>query len=139
MYLPIVYSLGIKYLTEPRLGFNHLCYYRCKHGFLDAVYTLCRCSPATENTVHYFLHCPNISTARNTFVNEITIVDRSIIDQDDIKISQTFLYGKPTYSVNDKLILNESIKYILETERFHGPIFKVNDSWSMHNCQNGTA
>ena len=139
MYLPIVYSLGIKYLTEPRLGFNHLCYYKCKHGFLDTVYTFCRCSPATENTVHYFLHCPNISTARNTFFNEITIVDGSIIDQDDIKISQTFLYGKPTYSVNDKLILNESIKYILETKRFDGPIFYVKDSWSMHNCQNGTA
>ena len=55
--------------------------------------------------------------------NEIAIVDRSIIDQDDIKIIQTFLYGNPTYSVNDKLILDASIKYILETKRFDGPIF----------------
>ena len=44
------------------------------------------------------------------------------IDQDEIKIIQTFLNGNPTYSVNDnKLILDASKKYILETERFDGP------------------
>ena len=53
----------------------------------------------------------------------MTIFDSSIIDQDEIKIIQTFLYGNPTYSVNDKLILDASIKYILETKRFEGPIF----------------
>ena len=41
-----------------------------------------------------------------SFLNEMAIVDRSIIDQDDIKIIQTFLYRNPTYSVNDKLILD---------------------------------
>ena len=104
--------IGIKYLTRLRID------------FLDAVDPLCSCSTAFENTVHYFLHCPNFSTAQNTFLNEIAIVDRSIIDQDEIKIIQTFLYGNPTYSVNDnKLILDASIKYILETKRFDGPIF----------------
>ena len=67
-----------------------------------------------KNTVHYFLHCPNFLTARNTFLNEIAIVDRSITDQDEIKIIQTFLHGNPTYSTSDnKLILDASIKYIL--------------------------
>ena len=117
-------SIGTKYLTRIRLGFSHLRYHKFKHGFLDAIDPLCSCSTGIENTVHYFLHCPNFSTARNTFLNEIAIVDRSIIDQDDIKIIQTFLYGNPTYSVNDnKLILDASIKYILETKRFEGPIF----------------
>ena len=37
-----------------------------------------------------------------------------------------FLYGNPTYSVNNKLILDGSMKYILETKRFEGPIFLVN-------------
>ena len=74
--------IGIKYLTRLRLGFSHLHYHKFKHGFLDAVDTFCSCSTAIENAVHYFLHCPNLSTARNTFLNEIAIVDRSIIDQD---------------------------------------------------------
>ena len=116
--------IGIKYLTRLRIEFSHLCYHKFKHGFLDTVDPLCNCSAAIENTVHYFLHCPNFLTARNTFLNEISIVDRSIIDQDEIKIIQTFLYRSPTYSVNDnKLILDASIKYILETKRFDAPIF----------------
>ena len=116
--------IGIKYLTRIKLGFSHLRYYKFKHGFLDAVDLLCSCSTGIENTVHYFLHCPNFSLTQNTFLNEIAIVDTSVIDQDDIKIIQTFLYGNPTYSVNDnKLILDASIKYILENKRFEGPIF----------------
>ena len=80
------------------------------------------------------------STARNTFLNEIAIIDRSIIDQDEIKIIQIFLYGNSTYSVNDnKLILDASIKYNLETKRFDIPIFQVKEPWSMHNCQDGIA
>ena len=82
------------------------------------------CSTAIENTVHHFLHCPNFSTVRNTYLNEITIVNRSIIDQDEVKIIQTFLYGNPTCFVNDnKLILDASIKHILETKISDGPIF----------------
>ena len=115
-------TIGIKYLTRIRLGFSHLRYYKSKRGFLDAIDLLCGCS--TGITVHCFLHFPNFSFGRYTFRNEIAIVDRSIIDQDDIKIIQTFLYGNPSYSVNDnKLILDASIKYILETKRFEGPIF----------------
>ena len=46
------------------------------------------------------------------------------IDQDEIKIIQTLLYGNLTYSVNDnKLILDASIKSILETKRFDRPVF----------------
>ena len=143
--------IGIKYLTRLRLEFSQLCYRKFKHGFLDAVDLLCSCITRIENTVHYFLNCPNFQlheipfsmktqllncakylsqwkhnfwTARNTFLNEIAIVDRFIIDQHEIKIIQTFLYDNPTYSVNDdKLILNASMTYILETKRFDGPIF----------------
>ena len=91
--------IGIKYLTRLRLGLTHLRYHKFKHGFLDAVDRLCSCSTAIEKTVLYFLHCPNFSTARNTFLND-------------------------AYSVIDnKLVLDASIKYILETKRFDGLIF----------------
>ena len=115
--------IGIKYLTR-RLGFSHLRYHKSKHGFLDVVDPPCSCSTAIENTAHYFLHCPNFLTARNTFLNKIAFVNRSIIDQDEIKIIQTFLYGNSPYSVSDnKLILDARIKYTLETKIFDGPIF----------------
>ena len=83
--------IGIEYFTRVRLGVSHLPYHKFKHGFLDAVDPLGSCSTAIKNTVHYFLHSPNFSTAPNTFLNEITIEDRSIIYQDEIKIIQIFL------------------------------------------------
>ena len=47
------------------------------------------------------------------------------MDQDETKIIRTFLYENPTYSVDDnKLILDASIKHILETKRFDGPTSK---------------
>ena len=111
--------IRIKYLTKLRLLLSHLCYQKLSHGFLDAVDPLFSCSTAVKNTGHYFFHCPNFSTGLNTFLNEVAIVDRSITDQDKIKIISTFLYGNPTYSVNNnKLILDASIKYILEIKRF---------------------
>ena len=122
--------IGIKYLKRLRPGFSHLCYHKFKQGFLDAVDPFCSCKSANENIVHYFLHCPNFSTPWNTFLNEMAIAARSIIDQDELKIIQTFLYDNPTYSVNDnKLTLDVSIKYILETKRFDGPILSVKASW----------
>ena len=75
--------IGIKYLTRIRLGFSHLCYLKFKHGFLDAIDPLFSCSTGIENTAHYFVHRPNFSTARNNFLNEIAIVNRSIINQDE--------------------------------------------------------
>ena len=62
-------SIAIKYLTQLRLGFNHLRNHKFKHHFLDAIDLLCSYSRAIENIVHYFLHCPNFSNAQNTFQN----------------------------------------------------------------------
>ena len=53
-------------ITSLRLGFSHLSYHKFKHGFLDTVDPFCSCSTAIENTVHYFFHCPNFSTARSS-------------------------------------------------------------------------
>ena len=98
--------IWIEYLTRLRLGFSHLRYRKFIHGFLDADDPFCSCSSSIKNTVYYYLHLPKFLTVQNTLLNEVAIGDRPIIDQDDIKIIQTFLYGNPTYSFNvNKLIL----------------------------------
>ena len=62
---------------------------------------------------------------RNTILNKIVSIGKSIIDQTKIKIIQTFFYGNPTYSsVNNELILDVRIKYILEIERFDGQFYE---------------
>ena len=68
-------------ITRQRRGFSHLRYHKFKHGVLAAGDPLCSCSSAIENTIHYFLNCPNFSTAQNTFLNEIVIVNKSLIDK----------------------------------------------------------
>ena len=116
--------MRIKYLKRLRIVFSHLRYYEFKHSFLDIVDPICSCSSAIENTAYYFLQYAKLLTVWNTFLNVIVTVDRFIIDQHKIKIIKTFFYGKPTYSVNySKLILNTSIRYILEPKKFDGPIF----------------
>ena len=85
--------IKIKYLTKLRLGFNNLRYHKFKHGFLDGFLDpLFSYGRLIENTAHYFLQWPNFSIARNTFLNEVTIIERSIVFENEIKIIQTFLY-----------------------------------------------
>ena len=52
-----------------------------------------------------FFTVPTFQLRKNTFLNEIAIAHRSIIDQDEIKIIQTFLYGNLTYFVNDNRLI----------------------------------
>ena len=66
---------------------------------------------------------------RNTILNKIVSIGKSIIDQTKIKIIQTFFYGNPTYSsVNNELILDVRIKYILEIERLMDNSMKKSNS-----------
>ena len=107
--------IGIKYLTRIRLGFSHLRYHKFKHGFLDAIDPLCSCNTGIENTVHYFLHCSNFSTAQNTLLNEIAIFDSPLLIKMKSKLFKlSFMETQPIL-----------IKYILEAKRFEGPIFWV--------------
>ena len=48
---------------------------------------------------------PPFQLGKNAFLNEIANAHRSIIDQDEIKIIQTFLYGNRTYFVNDNRLI----------------------------------
>ena len=51
-------------------------------------------------------------------------VERSIIDQNESKIIQAFLYDNTTYSsVNNKTTL-DSVNYTLETNRPNGSVAK---------------
>ena len=40
---------------------------------------------------------------------------------DDLLVNQ-LMYGSPSYSFEENKIINASIKYVLDTERFSSPI-----------------
>ena len=93
------------------LGFTLVCDHKIRHGLLYAIDPFCSCRISIESSVHYFLHCRNFSSARNTFLNDISSINRSIIEQCKQKTTQTLIYG-------NKLILDANIKYILENKMF---------------------
>ena len=71
--------LGLKLLTRLRIGFSHLKEYRLKHNFQDSVDLLCSCGNDIESTVHFFLHCPNFATLRQTLLNKLKSINASIM------------------------------------------------------------
>ena len=86
-------------------------------------FTFCAVSTAIENNVHYFLHFSNFSSAWNTFLNKMTSIDRSINDQDKIKVS--FIGIRLILPLITNLFQNASLKYILESNWSDRTFFKV--------------
>ena len=118
--------MGIKLLTRLRLGLSHLREHKFNHNFQDSVNPLCNCGLEVETTTHFFLHCLNFTTIRQTLLNKIRDVDNDILNQSDSHITQILLFGNPKFSLDSNVnILNASIEFILATERFSAPLFEL--------------
>ena len=108
---------GIKLLTRLRVGLSHLRHHKFNHNFHD---TLCNCGLEVESVIHFFLHCHNFTTPRQTLLNKIHNVDENIVKKSDFSVTQILLLGDHSLSDNSNaFILNASIEYILATERFN--------------------
>ena len=116
--------LGLKLLTRLRIGFSHLKEHKFKHNFQDSIDPLCSCGNEIESTVHFFLHCPNFTTQRQTLLNKLKSINASIMTENENSVVRTLLFGRPDlrYSTN-KEIINATISFILTTERFNCPLF----------------
>ena len=117
--------LGLKLLTRPRIGFSHLKEHKFKHNFQDSVDPLCSCGNDIESTVHFFLHCPNFTTQRQTLLNKLKSVDASVMAENEISVVKTILFGRSdfNYSPTKKLLMQPLVSFILTTERFNCPLF----------------
>ena len=113
-----------KPLTRLRIGFSHLKEHKFKHNFQDSVDPLCSCGNDIESTVHFFLHCPNFTTERQTLLSKLKSINASIMAENENSVVRTLLFGRPgfNYSTN-KEINNATISSNLTTERFNCPLF----------------
>ena len=116
--------MGLKLLTRLRTGFSHLKEHKCTDNFQDSVDPLCSCGNDIESAVHFFLHCPNFTTQRQTLLNKLKSINASIMTENENSVVRTPLFGRPdfNYSTN-KEIINATISFILTTERFSCPLF----------------
>ena len=114
--------LGVKYLTRLRIEFNHLKEQKFKHNFQDSIDSMCSCSSGIETMIHFFLHCTNFNTQRQTLHDKIATIDANIENEDGI--FNTLLFGKPNSGNSySKAILNAPIYFVLSNERFNNPLF----------------
>ena len=116
--------LEVKYLTRLRIGFSHLKKHKFKHNFQESIDSMCNCSSGIETTIHFFLHCANFITQRQTFFDKIATLDANILTENEGSIVNTLLFGKPnSENFFNKAMLNTLIEFILSTERFNNPLF----------------
>ena len=116
--------LRIKLLSRLRLGLSHLNEHRFRHNFMNCLNPLCSCLLEVESTTPLFQHCHFYDTFRQTLLNTVeSIIQETSNLSDDILVN-LLMYGRPNYSFDEnEEILNASIRYILDTNRFCGPLF----------------
>ena len=114
----------LKLLTRLHLGFSHLNEHKFRHNFQDCLKPLCLCSLEIENTSHYLLHCQYYSEHRINLINSVKSISDDFESFSDNVQRDILLYGDSRFDTNkNKLILEATISYIKNTDRFAGSLF----------------
>ena len=114
---------GVKLLAKLRLGLSHLWEHKFKHGFLDSLKPICSCGQNIETSTHFLPHCSNYSNERLTFLNIIRNIDRNILNKNDLKVTETLLYGDSSLDdTNNTLIMNATMEFLFPSKRFDVPL-----------------
>ena len=88
---------------------------------------MCSCSSGIETTIHFFLHCVNFNTQKQTLFDKIVTMDKNILTENENNNVNTLLFGKPNRENSfNKAMLNASIEFTLSTEIFSNHYSNVN-------------
>ena len=115
--------VGIRLLTCLRLGLSYLNEHKFRHNFADFVNPLCSCSVKPETTLHFFLHYRNFLNIRRKLFVRIKLLDETLLQLNDESLLTVLLFGSKIYNEQVNVqILNESIDYIIDSDRFTGSL-----------------
>ena len=85
---------------------------------------MCSCSSGIETVIHFFLHCANFNTQRQSLFDKIAIIDLNILTENVDGIVNTILFEKTNSEISfNEAMLNASTEFILPTERSNNPLF----------------
>ena len=88
------------------------------------MYPMCSCSNGIETTIHFFLHCTNFNTQKQSLFDKLATIDANMLTENEDSIVNTLLFGKPNSENSfNKATLNALTELILSTERFNNPLF----------------
>ena len=111
---------GVAYLTQLRVGLSKLNFHKFENNFKDTINPLCPVNDGIEDTEHFLLLCHSFREQRHSLLAGVNDVLEAYeySEGSDINMVQ-LLYGNKNLPFKaNKLILNLTIKYISETERF---------------------
>ena len=115
---------SLKLLTRLRLGFSHLNENKFRHDFQECWNPLCLCNFEIDDTTHYLLHCQYFSEHRINLINSVNSVFDNFESFSDNNKRDILLYGDRRFDTNkNKIILESTITYIKNTDRFSGSLF----------------
>ena len=74
-----------------------------------------------ESNIHFFLHCHFFDKFQQIISEVVEKITKDISHLNDDLLVNQLMYGSPSYSFEENnKIINASIKYALDTERFSG-------------------
>ena len=112
-----------KLIIRLRLSLSHLREHEFKHGFLDSLNPIGSCGQNIETSTHFLLHCSNYSNERLTFLNIIRNIDSNILNINDLKVTETLVYGDCSLEdTNSTLIMNANMEFLFASKRFMCPL-----------------
>ena len=89
-----------------------MCKCKFRHNFQDSLDSFCKCSRHIETTIHFFIHCSNYSNQRKILFDKINNIKRSLLNQNDVAIVETFLFGsKGVIDIENALTIESTIEY----------------------------
>ena len=81
------------------------------------------CGENIETSTHFLLHCSNYSNERLSFLNTIRNIASNILSKNDLKVTETLLYGDSSYDdTNNTLIMNATMEFLFASKRFDVPL-----------------
>ena len=112
---------GIAYLTQLRKELSKLNFHKFNHNFKDSSNPMCPVNDGIEDTEHFLLLCNSFRQQRCSLLTGVNDVLEACghSESADINMLQLLLCGNKNLPLEaNKMILNLTIKYISETERF---------------------
>ena len=103
------------------VGLSKLNFHKFKHNFKDTINPMCSINDGIEDTEHFLLLCNSFAEHRRSLLAGVNDVLEAYgySEAPDNNILQLLLYGNKNLPLEvNRLILNATINYIFETERF---------------------
>ena len=121
--------VGLNLLARLRVDLSDLKLHRFNHRF-DCDSPLCSCGQSSESSVHFFIHYQLYIDLRRVLLDSVSeIILNDIRVYPDQHMCHILLYGSESFnSVVSRMILESTIRYINDSERFK--VFNFNTTIS---------